>query len=675
LGAVVRLPTGDGQVVADRRVMGRPRTGSHPRRWLRSAVAALAAALLPLALALAQEPAPPATQKVRLTAEEQAWIAAHPVIHLGSDPVWAPIDFLDAQGAHQGMTADYMALLNAKLGLNMVWDGPRMTWPEVLQAARDRHVDVVPTAGKTPEREEYLTFTEPPYVSFRSVIVVRDDEPFISGIEDLKRRRIALVPGYAETADFDMRFPGYNKIMVASVEAAMVDVAAGRADAAVSNLAVVNWTIRTKALTNLRVAALYTDQERSVHLAVRKDWPQLVGILNKGLAAITLDEHARIRNRWYEVQAQQGLNPMRVLAFAGLAVLIVAILGGIGLFWVRRLRAEVAERMRAVGKLEATERLLRNVTDNIPVALYQRHIYADGRVVYPFLNAGFYALGDLVDDATSSEYGSQADEFEAFHPDDRQLVADARAQATQTTQPYVVESRMRLKNGDYMWTRGGATPSVEADGSVVWNGYAFNITERKETEARLQEAEKLLRQVTDNAPGFFFQLTFDTQGNRRYNFVSRGIGLISGYEAEEVMSRPNLLFDITHPDDAANVRAAWDESRATGAPYRVEYRIRTRGGEERWLRGSAAPSPLADGSLLWNGFTIDISAERKAEDELAATQYQLKAITDNMPGAAFEMRLGADGMRVTFVSAGIQQLIGLSSEELRSFGQIGRAHV
>ncbi|HKY92652.1 MAG TPA: response regulator [Nevskiaceae bacterium] len=307
------------------------------------------------AASAAPEPVPSPDPSIPLTIEEHAWIAEHPVIRLASDPVWAPVDFLDADDRHQGMTADYVALLNRKLGLNMRWEHPRMPWTEVLAAAADKRIDVIPTAGKTPEREQYLLYTEPPYVSFRSVIIVRDDAPFVSGMEDLRGQSITIVPGYAETADFAARFPDFVTQPAPSLEEALTMVATGRTYATVGNLAVANYVIRTKALTNLRIAALYTDAERSVHFAVRKDWPILASILNKGLASITPDEHARIRNRWYEVDAQVGLDPKQVFGVAGLILLIaLAAIWGIAL-WMRRLRREISERKRAVAELEAAQ--------------------------------------------------------------------------------------------------------------------------------------------------------------------------------------------------------------------------------------------------------------------------------------------------------------------------------
>lgn len=683
---------------------------------------------------------------VSLTATEQAWVASHPVIRLASDPVWAPVDFLDAQGMHQGMTADYVALLNRKLGLNMRWEQAEMPWAEVLKAAQDRRIDVVPTAGKRPEREQYLTFTEPPYVSFRSVIVVRDDAPFVSGMGDLSTERIALVPGYAETADFSSRYPRHQVVNSATVEDALTAVATGRANATVGNLAVVNWVIRTKALTNLRIAALYSDEERSVHLAVRKDWPELAAILNKGLAAITPEEHASIRNRWYEVEAQKGLDPAKVWAIAGGLLLLALLIAAALTLWLRRLRHEIAERTRsearaesaekrlreitdalpgmvyqvliapdmssrvsmvsdgvqalfgktrdevvgqqdvlsklihpedvtlvqkrfteivrsgqpghfdyrAVGpaggyrwirsfagatlgddgylawngfsldvtaeveareKLDAAERLLRDVTDSVPGAIFQRRLETSGEVNYPFLSAGYHRLGDF--QVAKAGYETQSEEFEAFPAEERAAIETARQQSVETMQPYTLENRMYLRGGGHIWVRTSAVPRREPDGTIIWNGYSFDITARKETEARLEATQALLREVTDNAPGFFFQLQFDAEGNRSYSFISRGVLALTGYSAEEFMADPNRLLEATDTEGRERLLAAWGKSREELSAYRVEYCIRTRSGASRWLRGSATPSRTADGTMIWNGFTIDVSDEKQLEEELA----------------------------------------------------------
>jgi PAS domain S-box-containing protein len=563
------------------------------------------------------------TAEVQLSAAEKAWIAAHPVIRLASDPVWAPVDFLDAQDRHQGMTADYVALLNAKLGLNMRWEQARMHWDDVLAAARERRIDVVPTAGKTAEREAYLSYTEPPYVSFRSVIVARDDAPFISSMDDLASKRIALVPGYAETADFQGRYPGFSTVPAASVEDALTAVATGRAGATVGNLAVVNWVIRTKALTNLRIAALYTDQERSVHLAVRKDWPELTAILDKGLAAITPEEHARIRNRWYEVEAQHGLDPAQVFRI-GLALLFAVLLAAvITAFWLRRLRREIAERKRAVTLLEHTERRLREITDALPGMIYQMHMAPDRSTRVSMVSDGAITLYGK----TRDEMLATADAiFAPAHPDDRERFLHAFIDAAQKNTTVQLAYRSQNRHGEYRWLRTFARPAVSAEGDYVWNGFSLDVTDEVEARDKLDAAERLLRDVTDNVPGAIFQRRMEADGAIQYPFLSAGYQRIGDLQvAKAGYNDKEEEFEAFPPEEREAIEQARRQSIDTMQPYNIENRMLLRDGSYVWVRTSAVPRREADGAIIWNGYTFDITARKQLEDELSRAKESAEA--------------------------------------------------
>jgi PAS domain S-box-containing protein len=588
---------------------------------MRALLATLAAPLL-LAAALVQQ-AQAAPSEVELSAADKAWISAHPVIRLASDPVWAPVDFLDAQDRHQGMTADYVALLNAKLGLNMRWEQPRMHWDDVLAAARERHIDVIPTAGKAPEREAYLNYAEPPYVSFRSVIVVRDDAPFISSMDDLKNKRIALVPGYAETADFQKRYGSFQTMPATSVEDALTLVATGRAGGTVGNLAVVNWVIRTKALTNLRIAALYTDTERSVHFAVRKDWPELTAILDKGLAAITPEEHARIRNRWYEVEAQHGLDPAQVKRI-GAGILLAVLLGAaVTALWLRRLRSEVAERKRAVTQLQHTERRLREITDALPGTIYQMRMQPDRTTHITMISDGAITLfGKTRDDMLQTPDAIVA----LAHPDDREPFLQAFIDAAEKNTTVQVAYRSRDAQGDYRWLRTFARPVFAADGEYVWNGFSLDVTDEVEAREKLDAAERLLRDVTDNVPGAIFQRRMLPDGSIEYPFLSAGYQRIGNLQVTQAgYAGQDEEFEAFPPEEREAIDAARRQSVATMLPYTIENRMLLRDGSYVWVRTSAVPRREPDGAIIWNGYTFDITTRKELEDELSLAKESAEA--------------------------------------------------
>ncbi|PKM48330.1 MAG: histidine kinase, partial [Firmicutes bacterium HGW-Firmicutes-6] len=68
------------------------------------------------------------------TAEELAFMAEHPVIRLGVDPMFVPFEFFDEDGTYQGITSDYLEIISEKTGLEMVVT-PGLTWTEAYEKA------------------------------------------------------------------------------------------------------------------------------------------------------------------------------------------------------------------------------------------------------------------------------------------------------------------------------------------------------------------------------------------------------------------------------------------------------------------------------------------------------------------------------------------------------------
>lgn len=70
-----------------------------------------------------------------------------------------------------------------------------------------------------------------------------------------------------------------------------------------------------------------------------------------------------------------------------------------------------------------------------------------------------------------------------------------------------------------------------------------------------------------------------------------------------------------HPEDRDIAWAYWRRSLQTGEPYQIEYRLRHRSGEFRWVLGRAMPMRDAEGAIIrWMGTCTDIH-EQKAQAE------------------------------------------------------------
>ena len=445
-----------------------------------------------LLAALLASPAAPAVHLVEqraaplnLTPDERAWIEQHPVVRVGNDPGWMPIDFDDKRGMPTGLSADILDLLSQRLGLRFE-AVPGQTWAEAYAAAQRREVDLLPAVGRSSERSEHFLFTDP-YLTFRSVVVVRDDVPFVPDIAALLDRRFALVRDYNETELIRAQYPQMNVLLVDTPDEALKVVSSGQADATVGNIAVLHFKIRQMGLTNLKVAAPTDERERLVHMAVRKDWPALVSILNKGLASITQQERGAIIDRWFSVEFDRGLDPGSVARWSLWIAAGVLAVGLLGALWLRRLRHEIAYRRESEARTLAAERRLRQITDTIPGAVVQTRMTPDGKIGVQFTSGRLNERHSVDVERAMSDYAYL---IERIVPEDRPAVLQAQADAVRTLAPFKMEYRVQLPDGSIRWNLAEAIPHREPDGSIVAVAYVADITERKQLEQSLAVAKE-----------------------------------------------------------------------------------------------------------------------------------------------------------------------------------------
>ena len=293
-----------------------------------------------------------AEESISWTEEELLFMEEHPVIRVGVDPEFVPFEFIDSDGEYKGIAADYLAIISEKTGLQFEIE-KGLTWPEAFDKAVNGDIDMVPAISMTEERQQYFLFTEP-YYHFKRVIVTRDTEADIFGIEDLEGLTVAVQRNSSHHS-YLIAHKGINLSLYDSVELALTAVANGTERAYVGNLATSNYLIRSTGLTNLKFIAFEAEKEQAIYMAVRQDWPELISIFNKALDTITQEEKIAINNRWIElVQETTDYGPLLEIIF--LIGALGAIVLGVSFFWIQRLRKEVKMREKIQKDLEIAKR-------------------------------------------------------------------------------------------------------------------------------------------------------------------------------------------------------------------------------------------------------------------------------------------------------------------------------
>ena len=291
-----------------------------------------------LCLLLASSPV--RSQESLLSPEERAWLESGPAIRFAPAPNYPPVEFFDETGRYKGITADFVALMEKRLGLT--FDIVRLKdWAEVLAKSKAREVDLWGAAANTAERREYMNFSRP-YIRLPAVIIVRREVEGNLDLSHMAGKKVVAIRGYATHTYLEENFPDLSLITVPDIETGLRMVSFGSADAIVATNASAIYYIEKNGFTNLRVAG-ESGFEWHLSFAARNDWPKLIGIIQKGLDAITETEKKAIYRSWISLQAP-GWQPSRELLIAGGAGIAILVLATMAL-WVATLRRQVAARL------------------------------------------------------------------------------------------------------------------------------------------------------------------------------------------------------------------------------------------------------------------------------------------------------------------------------------------
>ncbi|HEY7074767.1 MAG TPA: PAS domain-containing protein [Solirubrobacteraceae bacterium] len=160
--------------------------------------------------------------------------------------------------------------------------------------------------------------------------------------------------------------------------------------------------------------------------------------------------------------------------------------------------------------------------------------------------------------------------------------------------------------------------------------------------AQQRADDALLKALMVNVPGAIYRSAW--HANFTLELISDEIERISGYPAANFLaSNKRTILSIVHPDDRERVLAAVSESRESGRPFAVEYRIVRADGELRWVldRGQLVEA----GDRLWlDGALFDITDRRQAEEALRRREVEA-ARTEELRASRSRIVEAADAAR------------------------------
>ena len=276
-------------------------------------------------------------------------------------------------------------------------------------------------------------------------------------------------------------------------------------------------------------------------------------------------------------------------------------------------KREAAERM-----LRENEARLRALTDNLPSGIvYQISTGRDGterRFLY--VSQSHEALTGIPAEAVLAD---PTIPYQLILPEDRPAMVEAEAVSIRDRTPFDVQLRFRHSDGEVRWCRIISAPREQLDGSLIWDGIQIDVTHQKRAEEDLRQSEARLEAIANSID----QMVWSTRPDGFHDFYNQRwydyTGVPPGSTDGEAW---NGMF---HPDDQERAWTLWKHSLRTGAPYRIEYRLKHRSGHYRWVLGRAQAMRDEAGQITrWYGTCTDIEEIVAAREVLARSREDLE---------------------------------------------------
>lgn len=175
---------------------------------------------------------------------------------------------------------------------------------------------------------------------------------------------------------------------------------------------------------------------------------------------------------------------------------------------------------------------------------------------------------------------------------------------------------------------------------------------------------ELLPNLMHNLPGMAYRCRFDADWTML--FVSEGFQGLAEYSVKEILVANDITYEsIIHEEDRAYVRETISRAVEQRTGYQLEYRIICKSGIEKWVweKGNAVYDQHNFPTFL-DGFVIDVSARRKAEDDLKKAAQDLVEL--NATKDRFFSLLAHDLQNPVYAIISLSEFI---SENYSSFGR------
>lgn len=445
---------------------------------------------------------------INFTEKQKLWLQQHGPVTMCVDPDWEPFESIDENGKHVGIAADLLELISLRSGVIFQLVITE-NWEQSLEYSKQGKCQVLSFLNSTPQREEWLIFTDP-YFSEHNVFITREEHDFISDPARLSNHSMVLPRGTSIEERIRNDYPNLELILVESESDAMKMVDKKKADMTMRSLSMAAYTIKKEGYFNLKIAGRLPRYSNQLSMGISSDLPLLKDILNPAIATITPQEIEQATHNHISINIVSPPNYKVIMAVAAALMLILMV----GLAWnyqLRRLNARLSEKQGRL--IELSKKLKEDIeirreaeeASRGNAARYKAFIAASNAGAWEYnygtghlwCSPNYFAM--LGRDSKDFDLQSPDNAFtiwnELLHPDDReQVFAHLHHFMENREETYESTFRMLDANGNDFWvlSRGKLLTDNTGKKPPVIIGTHMDINNQKKAEELIKTKNKEL---------------------------------------------------------------------------------------------------------------------------------------------------------------------------------------
>lgn len=279
-----------------------------------------------------------------------------------------------------------------------------------------------------------------------------------------------------------------------------------------------------------------------------------------------------------DIVNKQWVKEQNIVGFMGYPMLVEdELIGVIGIFSHHTIPAFISHSMEAVSnwiglkiKQELQKVIIKNQTealiisearykeiaDNIPGVIYQLKKHRDGKLEFLYFSD---KVVDIWGYPNHDPFYSDINQImDSVAPEDRQSIQENINYSEQNMTVYSWIGRIFNPHRGMLWIEAKSNPKRQTDGSIIWDGILFDITEKKKVELFLDYKKRLANAIS------IISQTLATDNNIRFDQI---LGILG-----EVIGASRLpIHQINYENNTIKLIAMWHQPDLQINPTEWEY--------------------------------------------------------------------------------------------------------